>query len=89
MTPHITDELADKLKEHDVVVLLQSTPTTHFESGEPITITQGSVGTIVDDYIGETALVEFADADGCAVAIDAIPVEHLMLLVHQMSAATA
>jgi hypothetical protein len=70
-------------------VLLQSTPTTHFESGEPITIMKGSVGTIVDDYIGETALIEFADADGCAVAIDAIPVEHLILLVHQMPAITA
>jgi hypothetical protein len=84
MISHIVDErIVDELKEHDVVVLLQSTPTIHFESREPIIVPRGCTGTIVDDTIGEFALVEFADKHGCAFAIDAIPVKFLVRVLHE------
>jgi hypothetical protein len=76
-------------KELDVVALLEPITTTHYSTGKPITLPRGCGGTIVDDAIGEFALVEFADRNGRAFAIEAIPTEHLLPLIHEPLEITA
>jgi Domain of unknown function (DUF4926) len=70
-------------KELDVVVLIEPTNATHFTTSKPILLPRGCSGTIVDDMIGEYALVEFADRSGRAFAIEAIPTQYLIPLVHE------
>jgi hypothetical protein len=71
------------LQEHSAVVLLKELTTTHFVSGKQIVLPRGCGGTVVDDHIGEFALVEFADLNGKAFAIESISTQDLMLLVHE------
>lgn len=77
------------LKEYDVVLLLETTSALHFITGKPIVLPRGCMGTIVDDTIGEFALVEFADYDGCAYAITALRVDSLVKVIHEPLEITA
>ena len=45
-------------------------------------LAKGQVGTIVDRLSDETVLVEFADLDGVAYALEAVAVGNLMSLHH-------
>jgi Domain of unknown function (DUF4926) len=81
--------MTQELKEYDVVVLLETTPATHFVTGEPIILPRGCTGTVVDELQSDYALVEFADQQGRAFAIEAIPATRLMVLVHEPLIATA
>jgi hypothetical protein len=54
---------------HDVVALLEDLPVTHFETGRPLLLRRGQIGTIVMTYDGETFEVEFSGPDGHAYAI--------------------
>lgn len=72
--------MSDILHMHDVVALLEDTPATHFESGRPLTLRRGQIGTIVMTYDDGALEVEFADLDGRAFAILPLQPGRLMLL---------
>lgn len=63
------------MKLLDVVAMVEDMPEAH--------IAKGQVGTIVDELDRETVLVEFADLDGVAYAIEPIPCRKLMELRHR------
>ena len=67
---------------HDVVALLEEVPATHFETGRPLTLRRGAVGTVVMTYDGSAVEVEFSAKDGCAYAILPVPVGKLLMLRH-------
>lgn len=62
------------MKPLDVVATLEALPALH--------LAKGQVGTIVDRLSDETVLVEFADLDGVAYALEPIAVGNLMSLHH-------
>ena len=63
------------MKLHDVVATLDDLPEAH--------LAKGQVGTIVDALDGTSVLVEFADIDGVAYAIEPLPCAKLMRLHHR------
>ena len=65
---------------HDVVVLLEDTRTKHFETGQPLMLRRGQVGTVVMTYEGSAFDVEFAGRDGRAYALLPLTAEKLMPL---------
>ncbi|HEY1663341.1 MAG TPA: DUF4926 domain-containing protein [Verrucomicrobiae bacterium] len=65
---------------HDVVVLLDDMPAKHFETGQPLMLRRGQVGTVVMTYDGPAFEVEFAGRDGRAYALLPVAVEKLMPL---------
>lgn len=65
---------------HDVVALLEDTPTTHFETGQPLQLRRGQIGTVVMAYDGTAFEVEFAGRDGRAYALLPIQADKLMVL---------
>lgn len=67
------------IRMHDVVVLLEDVPATHFEAGRPLTLLRGEVGTVVMTYDGSAAEVEFSAEDGCPDAM--LPIASGKLLV--------
>ena len=65
---------------HDVVALLEDTHARHFETGRPLLLRRGQVGTVVMTYDGGVVEVEFAGKDGRAYAILPVPANTLMIL---------
>ena len=65
---------------HDVVALTVDTPATHFETGRPLCLRRGQIGTVVMCYDGSMCEVEFADRQGHAYALLPIRTEQLMVL---------
>ncbi|HZL78189.1 MAG TPA: DUF4926 domain-containing protein [Candidatus Limnocylindrales bacterium] len=65
---------------HDVVVLLEDVRTKHFETGQPLVLRRGQVGTVVMTYDGSAFEVEFAGREGRAYALLPVTAEKLMLL---------
>ena len=64
---------------HDVVALLEDTPATHFETGQPLRLRRGQIGTVV--LVHDSAFeVEFAGTDGRPYALLPIAKGKLMLL---------
>ena len=59
----------ERLNIHDTVALLEDVPATHFESGRPLVLRRGQIGTVVVCYEDGAAEVEFADRDGRAFAV--------------------
>ena len=74
---------------HDVVVLLEDTPASHFETGQPIILRRGQVGTVVLIYEGNAFEVEFAGRDGRAYAMLPVKADRLMVLRDTPEWATA
>jgi CRP-like cAMP-binding protein len=68
------------LLEHDLVALLEDTPVKHFQTGEPLILRRGQLGTIVMVHADGAVEVEFADRDGRAYALLPITRNRLMLL---------
>ena len=68
------------IRMHAVVALLKDLPATHFETGRPLTLCRGEVGTVVMTYDGSAVEVEFSAEDGCAYAILPVPVGKLLIL---------
>lgn len=62
------------MKLLDVVATMEDIPKAH--------LARGQVGTIVDELDGDVVLVEFADLDGVAYAIEPIAVRKLIGLRH-------
>ena len=69
-----------EIQMHDVVVLLEDTPASHFETGRPMILRRGQVGTVVMIYEGNAFEVEFAGRDGRAYAMLPLKADKLMLL---------
>ena len=71
------------IRMHDLVALLEDLPATHYETGRPLTLCPGEVGTVVMTYDGSAVEVEFSADDGCAYARLPIPVDKLLVLRHR------
>ena len=69
-----------EIQMHDVVVLLDDTPARHFETGQPLILRRGQVGTVVMTYDGSAFDVEFSGRDGRAYALLAVKTEKLVVL---------
>ena len=69
-----------EIQMHDVVALLEDLPTKHFDSGNPLLLRRGQMGTVVHLYDGSAFEVEFAGRDGRAYALLPVPREKLMVL---------
>jgi hypothetical protein len=69
-----------ELHLHDVIALLEDVPAKHFESGRPLCLHRGQIGTVVMTYTDGACEVEFADRDGRAYAILPIQSDKLMVL---------
>ena len=65
---------------HDVVALLEDVPARHFETGRPLLLHRGQIGTVVMTHEGTVFEVEFAGKDGRAYAILPVPASTLMIL---------
>lgn len=74
----------NRFKDLDLVALTEDRQTTHFETGEPITLYKGQVGTIVMEYDGNVFEVEFSSNDGTTYAMETIPANQLMLLHYEL-----
>ena len=72
---------------HDVVALLDDVPTRHFETGQPLLLRRGQIGTVVMTYDGTAFEVEFAGRDGRAYALLPVPAGKLITL-HESPVAT-
>jgi hypothetical protein len=72
--------MGDEIRIHDVVALLEDTTTQHFETGRPLLLRRGQIGTVVMTYNGRTFEVEFAGRDGRSYALLPIEGSKLMLL---------
>jgi hypothetical protein len=72
-----------KLQALEIVILTETYPTKHFETGEPIILQQGQVGTIVME-LGEGVFeVEFADQEGIPYTIETLSAKQLRVLHHE------
>ena len=69
-----------KIRIHDLVALLEEIPANHFETGRPLLLRRGQIGTVVMTYNGSAYEVEFAGRDGRAYALLPIETEKLMVL---------
>ena len=65
---------------HDVVALLEDVPARHFETGQPLLLRRGQIGTVVMTHDGTAFEVEFAGQDGRAYALLPVPAGKLMVL---------
>lgn len=78
-----------ELHIHDVVALLEDTPAKHFETGQPLLLRRGQVGTVLITNDGSVFEVEFAGLDGRAYALLPIKAERLMVLHNRPETAVA
>jgi Domain of unknown function (DUF4926) len=59
----------DGVNMHDVVALREEKRVKHFQSGRPLLLRRGQIGTVVMTYDDGACEVEFADREGRAFAI--------------------
>ena len=78
----------EAIQMHDIVALLEDTPAKHFETGQPLLLRRGQVGTVVMTYDGTAFEIEFAGNDGRAYAMLPVPAEKLIVL-HETPAVVA
>ena len=72
--------MASEINMHDVVALLEDLHARHFETGRPLLLRRGQVGTVVMTHDGTVFEVEFAGKDGRAYAMLPVPASRLMIL---------
>ena len=65
---------------HDVVVLIEDVAARHFETGQPLMLRRGEVGTVVMTFDGTAYEVEFSARDGRAYALLPVAAPKLMRL---------
>ena len=73
-----------KPQDLDLVALTEDRDTTHFETGQPIRLLKGQVGTVVMEYDDQAVEVEFANNDGTTFAIETLPCDAVMLLHYEL-----
>lgn len=71
------------IREYDIVALTEDVLSTHSETQEAIALRRGQVGTVLTDFDSEAFLVDFADSNGQTYAMETIPAQDLMLLLHE------
>lgn len=81
--------MSSPLNLHAPVALLEDLPTAHFETGEPLLLRRGQIGTVVMLFDDGACEVEFADRDGRAYALLAVTPDRLMLLHDSPESAAA
>ena len=69
-----------EIRRYDIVALLEDVPTRHFDTGAPLTLRRGQIGTVVMTYDGSAFDLEFPDAKGRAFAMLPISADKLILL---------
>ncbi len=69
-----------RVNMHDVVALLEDKRAKHFESGQPLLLRRGQIGTVVMTYDDGACEVEFADREGRAFAMLSLRPNQFMLL---------
>ena len=72
--------MTDGLPLYAVVALLQDRRAMHFESGNPLMLRRGQIGTVVMTYDDGSLEVEFADRSGRAYAMVTLAADHVMAL---------
>jgi hypothetical protein len=65
---------------HDVVALLEDTPSFQFPTNHPLLLHRGQIGTVAMVYNDGACEVEFADRHGRTYAMLTIPADKLMVL---------
>ena len=65
---------------HASVALLTEVQATHFESGAPVHLHRGDIGTVVTIYGNGEYEVEFADRDGRTYAMLPLSADCLLVL---------
>jgi ribosomal protein L21E len=73
-----------KIKDLDIVAITEDIQTNHYETGEPITLYKGQVGTVVMDFNGNAFEVEFSNNDGTTYAMETLTSKQLMLLYYEL-----
>jgi hypothetical protein len=68
------------IQMHDVVALLDEVPVKHFETGQPLVLRRGQIGTVLMTYDGTAFEVELESRDGRTCAMLPIPAGNLMVL---------
>lgn len=81
--------MSESIQMHDVVALLEDISARHFETGQPLVLRRGQVGTVVMTYDGTAFEVEFAGKDGRAYAMLPVPAEKLIVLHETPTVAAA
>jgi len=76
--------MSEPIKMHDIVALLEDVPTEHFETGQPLLLRRGLIGTVVMTYDGTAFEVEFAGRDGRPYALLPVPAEKLIVLYESL-----
>jgi hypothetical protein len=79
-TRYIVQGMNGNIHMHDLVALSEDTATAHFETGRPLLLRRGQVGTVVRIYDGESYEVEFAGREGRAYALLPVSANKLMVL---------
>lgn len=69
-----------EIQLHDLVAPTADITARHFNTGAPLTLRRGQIGTVVMTHDGSAFEVEFADAQGRAFALMPIAACKLMLL---------
>ena len=72
--------MTNQIHVHDIVALLEDTPAQHFQTGRPLLLRRGQIGTVVMTYDGTAFEVEFAGRDGRPYAMLPIKTDNLMVL---------
>ncbi len=72
--------MSGDLRDHDVVALLEDTPVKHFQTGDPLLLRRGQIGSVVLVHANGVLEVEFADGDGRPYALVPVSRDKLMLL---------
>lgn len=72
--------MSGDLRNHDLVALLQDVSVDHLQTGAPLLLRRGQIGTVVMVYEDGALEVEFADRDGRAYALVSVSRDAVMLL---------
>jgi hypothetical protein len=78
-----------KPQDLDLVALTSDRDTTpqkteQPETGQPIRLLKGQVGTVVMEYDDQAVEVEFANNDGTTFAMETLPCDAVMLLHYEL-----
>lgn len=79
----MNNQTMQKPQDLDLVALMEDCETTHFETGEPIRLLKGQVGTVVMEYDDQAVEVEFANNDGTTFAMETLPCDAVLLLHYE------
>jgi len=74
------------IKEYDVVALMEDLPTLHKDTQQAILLHQGRVGTVLMLFDEKAGLIDFSDTEGRTYAMETVPLNQLIVLLHEPEA---